>query len=165
MSVPVEWWMYLAHAFSPMMLLLASPLLLRAQHEAAAITAGTTSEAIEPIAAQTPTNSVNARALIFTSCLITQLLTTAIMYGFWLGAHWLVFWFLGKPLHLDVYFYKPALLAYWFPYLFGAATFSYYALAKPLLHNAQLKNLLHGIIVIGTLLSTYMVFITYLAWL
>lgn len=166
MSAPVEWWMYLAHAFSPMMLLLGLPALVQARQDTAsndkAVTGSETTDTALP---QVPVSAVNSKLAVFASSVITQLLLTAIMYGLWLGAHWLVFWFLGKPLHLDVYFYKPALLAYWFPYLFGAATFSYYALVKPLLHNAQLKNLLHGIIVIGTLLSTYMVFITYLAWL
>ena len=166
MSAPVEWWMYLAHAFGPMMLLFALPMLLKAQRQAvSSAETVAASETVQSAAVQTPAISVNVCVQVFASSLITQLLLTAIMYGLWLGAHWLVFWFLGKPLHLDGYFYKPALLAYWFPYFFGAAAYSYYALAEPLLHNAQLKNLLRSIIVTGVLASTYMVFITYLAWL
>ena len=166
MSAPVEWWMYLAHAFSPMMLLFALPILLQAQQQAvsSAETVGA-SETVKSAVVQTPAINVNVSMQVFVSSLITQLLLTAIMYGLWLGCHWLVFWFLGKTLYLDGYFYKPALFAYWFPYLFGAAAYGYFALAEPLLHNKQLKNLLRSIIVIGVLASTYMVFITYLAWL
>lgn len=166
MSAAVEWWMYLAHAFTPMMLLLGMPALMQARQGTASNgEAGTASETTDTALPQVPVSAVNSKFAVFASSVITQLLLTAIFYGLWLAAHWLVFWFLNKPFNVDAYFYKPAHLAYWFPYLFGAVVYSYYALAGPLLNNQLQKNLLHGIIVTGALASTYMVFVTYLAWL
>ena len=148
MALTVSWWMYLLNAFTPVLSIIMLAQLLSEQQKTAR----------SNTAPQSPLASVIAN-------LVTQLIMAALMYALWLAAHWLIFWLLNKPLHIAAYFYKPALLAYWFPYLFGLYVVCYSAVIAPQLSSMRIKAVFNTIHSLGFAASLYMVFVTYLKWL
>ena len=148
MALTVSWWMYLLNAFTPVLSIIVLAQLLSEQQKTAR----------SNTAPQSPLASVIAN-------LVTQLIMAAFMYALWLAAHWLIFRLLNKPLHIAAYFYKPALLAYWFPYLFGLYLVFYSAVIAPQLSSMRIKAVFNTIHSLGFAASLYMVFVTYLKWL
>ncbi|MDP5148955.1 hypothetical protein [Rheinheimera baltica] len=152
MDLTVSWWMYLLNTFTPVMVLM---MLLQLRPPQQTETQPAVGNAAEPFS---PWVSVIAG-------LLSQVILAAILYAFWLGAHWLVFWMLSKPLYITAYFYKPAVLAYWFPYLFGLFFISYSVYLQPKLRSTQIKAGIKTLNYVGCVASVYMVFVTYLKWL
>jgi hypothetical protein len=152
MEVTVSWWMYLLNTFTPVMVLMMLLQLRSSQESQTQPPAGNAAEPFSP--------------LVFAIAgLLTQFVLAAILYAFWLGAHWLMFWLLSKPLYIAAYFYKPAVLAYWFPYLFGLFFISYCVFLQPKLCSKQIKASIRTLNYVGCVASVYMVFVTYLKWL
>lgn len=100
------------NAFTPIMVMMMLLQLRLSQQQETQPHSGNASEPFSPL-------------ISVIAGLLTQVILAAMVYAFWLGAHWLVFWVFSKPLDIAAYFYKPALLAYWFPYLFGLFFVSY----------------------------------------
>ena len=154
MEQTASWWMYVLNAFSPFFaLIMLAHLKSEQQKETGSNTAST--NAAEPLP---PLASAFAGIL-------TQVIMAGFLYTLWLAAHWLIFWLLNKPLHIAAYFYKPALLAYWFPYLFGLYVVYYSAVIAPQLSSMRIKAVFNTIHSLGFAASLYMVFVTYLKWL
>lgn len=154
MALNVSWWMYVLNAFSPFLaLIMLAHLKSEQQKETGSNTVST--NAAEPLP---PLASAFAGIL-------TQVIMAGFLYAFWLAAHWLIFWLLNKPLHLDAYFYKPAQLAYWFPYLFGLYLVFYSTIIAPQHSAMRIKAVFNTIHYLGFGASFYMVFVTYLKWL
>ncbi|GAB2923203.1 hypothetical protein [Rheinheimera gaetbuli] len=152
MAQTASWWMYVLNAFTPMMTLF---MLLQFK-------------LIQQQALQAKPDNAPASLPPFASAiagLLTQVLMAAFMYAFWLGAHWLVFWCLNKPLYIDAYFFKPPLVVYWFPYLFGLFFISYSSLIEPKLTSLRIKAVMGSINYLAFAACFYMVFVTYLKWL
>lgn len=147
MNVNVEWWMYLLNAFTP---LLAFGALVASKQE--------TQKPVKAEQALPPVESAIATIL-------TYLIMGGIFYAFWFAAHWLVFWLLNKPLHIASYFYKPLIIAYWFPYIFGMFSLLYILLVAPKIRQGCVKTIINKVALLGFSASFYMVCITYLKWL
>lgn len=155
MEQTASWWMYLLNAFNPIMALFMLLQFKLIQQQALQATADNTPASLPPLASAI-------------AGLLTQVLMAAFMYAFWLGAHSLVFWCLNKPFYMDAidaYFYKPPLVVYWFPYLFGLFFISYSSLIEPKLTSLRIKTLMNTLNYLAFAASLYMVFVTYLKWL
>lgn len=156
MELPLAWWMYLLHAFSPLLVLFM---------------VGAAAQTPKP----TQQSARNADSVAATASLpphiesMASMLTFGVMgvlcYIIWLAAHWLVFSMLDKPLQLDAYFYKPMLVAYWFPYVFGMCFVLYWKCIASHIVRDVIKTRMYRLAVFGFIASFYMVAITYLKWL
>ncbi|MBU2071301.1 MAG: hypothetical protein KKE08_01625 [Gammaproteobacteria bacterium] len=154
MELSASWWMYLLNAFTPVLAIIMQAHLIAEQQKAAS---GNT----EPVKAAEPLPPIVSAV----AGLLTQVIMAAFIYTFWLAAHWLVFWFLNKPFNVDAYFYKPAHLAYWFPYLFGLYFACYSVVVAPNLSSTRFKIVMNSVNFLGFVASLYMVAVTYLKWL
>lgn len=155
MSGQAEWWMYVLNAFTPVIALLAL-VSIKTNKEKDSPSVKTANRITAP--EMSPLVSSLATAL-------TQVVMSSILYAMWLGGHWLVFWFLDKPLNINAYFYKPALIIYWYPYLFGLFCMLYWLLIEPKISQERIKNIMYCVFYLGFLLAFYMVIITYVKWL
>lgn len=153
MELIIPWWMYALNAFTPFItIIMLAQLKAKQPKDAAGQEQANVTEPLPPLAS-------------FIAGLLTQVIMAAFMYAFWLGGHWLVFWCLNKPLYIDAYFYKPPLVVYWFPYLFGLFFISYCSLIEPKLTSLRIKTLMNTLNYLAFAASLYMVFVTYLKWL
>lgn len=155
MNGQAQWWMYLLNAFTPVIAFLALVSIKASKEKDNLSVKG--AKGISP-PEMSPLMSSLATAL-------TQVVMGGILYALWLGGHWLVFWFLDKPLNINGYFYKPALVIYWYPYLFGLFCLYYFTLLEPKISQERIKNIMYRVFYLGFLLAFYMVIITYLKWL
>lgn len=155
MDGQVDWWMYLLSAFTPVVMLLTLGSL-----KANAEQKNSTNKADKGITAP----DISPLGVSITTAL-TQVVLGGMLYALWLGGHGLVFWLIDKPLHISAYFYKPPLVAYWFPYLFGLFFIIYRVLIAPKISQMRIKTIMHGLISLGFVAACYMVMITYLKWL
>jgi hypothetical protein len=147
MEVNISWWMYLLNAFTPF---IAFGMLIASKQKKQDQTSS--KQALPPMADAIAT-------------LMTYMIMAGLLYAFWFAAHWLIFWLLDKPLHIALYFDKPLIAAYWFPYLFGLLFVPYSLLIAPKITRLRVEAILNRVLALGFLASFYMVCITYLKWL
>ena len=156
MELQPAWWMYSLHAFTPALVLTMAALPAK--------------EVKSSQGTDFDSNSTNSTSRLpsmseATISILTYVIMSIVYYGIWFVAHGLAFWWLGKPMSLNAYFYKPAMLIYWFPYVFGLVFVLYRAFLASYIFGALAKSIIHRLTVLGFFVSLYMVLITYLKWL